>query len=71
MSGGAKSGPITPLRGWLQKWSDHERRIKTLERKKPTTTTNVTATAVILTDTNGVRWRLGVTTSGATTWTQV
>lgn len=71
MSGGYKSSVPSEV-GWLlEKLNRQTERIKTLETRLATVGVANTANSVILTDANGVQWRLGVTTSGATTWTQV
>lgn len=70
MSGGYKNGHGgTP--DFFTKIRQLEQRIQTLEKRQATVVVGATANNVIVMDTNGVSWQLGVTTSGATTWTQV
>lgn len=70
MSGGYKNGrPETP--GFFADLRRLEERVRKLEGQRSTVVVGLTANTVIIKDTNGVSWKLGVTTSGATTWTQV
>lgn len=70
MSGGFKSGPPTELGPFLQRLKSLEERMQRQETRVPFPANPQTGN-VIVTDSNGVNWQLGVTTSGATTWTQV
>lgn len=70
MSGGYRGKPPTDYAELMADLNQLKTDLNLLKNKR-STTAGITATNVVLTDANGVRWRLGVTTSGATTWTQV
>lgn len=70
MSGGYKNGrPETP--GLFTELRRLREQVDLLQRRQATVVVGVTSNSVIIKDSNGVSWKLGVTTSGATTWTQV
>lgn len=70
MSGGYKNGrPETP--GIFTEVRRLQEQVRALQQRQATLVVALTANSVIISDSDGVQWKLGVTTSGATTWTQV
>lgn len=70
MSGGYKNGrPETP--GIFTEVRRLQEQVRALQQRQATLVVALTANSVIISDADGVQWKLGVTTSGATTWTQV
>lgn len=71
MSGGYKSGPPSDIGDLIRTITQLKADVDALKLKQLPSFVGQQTGNVVMTDSNGQRWQLGVTTSGATTWTQV
>lgn len=71
MSGGYKSGPPSDIGGLILELQQMRREIRELKLRQLPPVTGQQTGNVVIADSSGQNWQLGVTTSGATTWTQV
>lgn len=71
MSGGYKSGPPSEIGDLIRTIRQLQADIAELKLKQLPSFVGQQTGNVVIADSSGQRWQLGVTTSGATTWTQV
>lgn len=71
MSGGYKSGPPTDIGELIRTIAQLKADVAALKLKQLPSFVGQQTSNVVIADSSGQKWQLGVTTSGATTWTSV